>query len=429
MNGEDRVKRNIIRWSLVLLAALVVSCDSGSRAKLAKETERERYLSEADPDLKKVRDEITAEVDRLDRKISEIRNQEPLLKRAEAKGLLKEVSRKALDCRSRLERQLLDIDAEVQRSLAPRDGMIALWLVNVGEKAGRGGVDVLKESASVLRETQSVLDDLRKYTAGIERSYPSGLKTNEGDRRDRTNLVPQGVVLPKEASERRIQVEMGGRLRVIHVPQGDYLNLRQSPSADSKVLGRIPPTASGLIYQGKSYRAGNTLWLQVQFGGIVGFASADFLAGDIGTKVPAASETAIDHSWKSLPADFQRFFESMWQKQQRNDARSSASDYASVVEYCYGESGRASRPEIERKLGEFNRRFPARSYRFEGINQIRIVAPEDIELTYTQRYSYEANPTLSLGGKTGRTKISLKALKTNEGWRIVRWEEKVTRDP
>jgi uncharacterized protein YgiM (DUF1202 family) len=76
---------------------------------------------------------------------------------------------------------------------------------------------------------------------------------------------------PTEQSQREQQ---GDELRIVNVKENDALYLRQYPTEDSKIVGMIPPDATGIIPLGESQGQ----WILVRFDGTEGWANTRFLS-------------------------------------------------------------------------------------------------------------------------------------------------------
>ena len=71
--------------------------------------------------------------------------------------------------------------------------------------------------------------------------------------------------------------------RVVGVRRADVLNIRervesQDDVSDTKVLGRIPAKASGIVGTGATQKVGRTRWYEVRFGKVRGWVNGRFLS-------------------------------------------------------------------------------------------------------------------------------------------------------
>jgi hypothetical protein len=105
-------------------------------------------------------------------------------------------------------------------------------------------------------------------------------------------LIVAGIVLTTTASAE----EQATRFMVTGVAPSDVLHVRDVPSADSRSIGTIPPTAHGLPNLGCLRKQPNLddwmrmtaaqradaklLWCRVEYKGIVGWVAGRFLKRD-----------------------------------------------------------------------------------------------------------------------------------------------------
>ncbi|MDD5200534.1 MAG: hypothetical protein PHC88_12115 [Terrimicrobiaceae bacterium] len=66
--------------------------------------------------------------------------------------------------------------------------------------------------------------------------------------------------------------------RVVGVSSGDYLNMRQGPSASSLIVHKVGNGVDGITVIGDPVSNGKTTWRQINCGGVIGWVSQDFLA-------------------------------------------------------------------------------------------------------------------------------------------------------
>lgn len=72
--------------------------------------------------------------------------------------------------------------------------------------------------------------------------------------------------------------------RVTGVSNGDYLNVRQGPSANYPIVARLLPTATGIVLEQGRTTNGSTVWQQISKGGYTGWINADYVTLETGTQ-------------------------------------------------------------------------------------------------------------------------------------------------
>lgn len=70
----------------------------------------------------------------------------------------------------------------------------------------------------------------------------------------------------------------GDRLMVVGVSFDDHLNLRRLPGTAFEVIGQIPPAYGDLVALGHTRDIGTSFWIEVDFGGQVGWVHFGFVA-------------------------------------------------------------------------------------------------------------------------------------------------------
>jgi hypothetical protein len=99
------------------------------------------------------------------------------------------------------------------------------------------------------------------------------------------------------------------------VPANDVLNVRDAPNGN-QVVGRIPPSARGVIALGPRKKDQGT-WAQVRYGDVVGWVNVRFLAPDTTRPVESAlSRPAATSALGSEAAVRGRLFEGVWGHEQ-----------------------------------------------------------------------------------------------------------------
>lgn len=83
-----------------------------------------------------------------------------------------------------------------------------------------------------------------------------------------------------------------GRFRVVDVALDDVLNMRAGASTTHPIVARIPPRADGITALGAKARVGRSVWWQIDYGGVIGWVNARFLAPDLRSTTPAPTPVA-----------------------------------------------------------------------------------------------------------------------------------------
>jgi len=84
-------------------------------------------------------------------------------------------------------------------------------------------------------------------------------------------------------------VPAGASLAVIGVGYDDVLNIRSAPGTDNEVVQTAGPTADGLVATGAARRLPNSIWFEVTYEGVTGWAGSAFL-GYLGGTDDATAE-------------------------------------------------------------------------------------------------------------------------------------------
>lgn len=69
----------------------------------------------------------------------------------------------------------------------------------------------------------------------------------------------------------------GDELGVVGVEADDELNVRAAPGTDQEVLGRLAPTATGLVATGRNRSLPESIWFEVQTPDATGWVSSQFV--------------------------------------------------------------------------------------------------------------------------------------------------------
>lgn len=81
----------------------------------------------------------------------------------------------------------------------------------------------------------------------------------------------------------------GDEVAVVGVAYDDVLNVRVAPGTDSEVIVELEPTATGLIGTGRARSLPESIWFEVEVGGVTGWVSSAFV-GYLGLTDDATAE-------------------------------------------------------------------------------------------------------------------------------------------
>ncbi len=68
--------------------------------------------------------------------------------------------------------------------------------------------------------------------------------------------------------------------RVVGVPLGDNLNIRELPDAESDLIGQVPPNGRMRGFGCTDDTPSGTLWCRVKYGNVVGWVRERFVQED-----------------------------------------------------------------------------------------------------------------------------------------------------
>jgi len=105
-----------------------------------------------------------------------------------------------------------------------------------------------------------------------------------------------------------------------------------------------------------------------------------------------------------------------------NDPVEWAGDFALTSEYCYAESGRASRSFVEEDRRKLVVKYPYRSYQMKGDPTFETNSDGTISLDLAYSYKYSGSKTAS-----GSCDVSMRLQRGSSGWSIIKYEESVRR--
>jgi hypothetical protein len=83
------------------------------------------------------------------------------------------------------------------------------------------------------------------------------------------------MTLPGEPID--IGPQAGDVLAVIGVVHNDVLNLRAAPGTDQEILAELDPLADDVIALGSARALPQSIWYEVEAGGVIGWVSSSFL--------------------------------------------------------------------------------------------------------------------------------------------------------
>jgi hypothetical protein len=98
-----------------------------------------------------------------------------------------------------------------------------------------------------------------------------------------------------DASEAPVATETSPQAtyRVIGIPPGDYLNVREEAGSDHQVITRLEPGTSGILLGTKRIASGATTWQEITIHGQTGWVNAAYIALETQSSTsPTESSTA-----------------------------------------------------------------------------------------------------------------------------------------
>lgn len=253
-----------------------------------RSAQKEKFLTEFNPQLKLVREELSSEISTLDANISRLKRLRFGFKQSESKQFLTDKIDSVDAQRQKLREHLGRIEAEVEKGLALRE----INKLEGGGKVSEETAQLLGSATKSLREAREVTNLIESEMGGSKSASRLQMDDSSDPPKERKTLrgkIRQTV----ESITQQAYTDSPLRLRVVMVKPGDFLALREAPDLGSRVVSRIPPNASGIRQRGAPVDNDGT-WLPIEFGGVSGFSSAYYLqlAQDNERLPPAARSEA-----------------------------------------------------------------------------------------------------------------------------------------
>jgi hypothetical protein len=102
--------------------------------------------------------------------------------------------------------------------------------------------------------------------------------TAPADTTTTTTAVPADTTTTLPGDPLDFGPNSGAVLGVVAVSYDDVLNLREGPGTDFEVLKKMPARSDRIIANGRTQALPNSIWYEVTFTGITGWASSTYLA-------------------------------------------------------------------------------------------------------------------------------------------------------
>jgi serine/threonine protein kinase len=122
-----------------------------------------------------------------------------------------------------------------------------------------------------------------------------------------------------------------------------------------------------------------------------------------------------------VPEGFMDFFRSAHSHNLSNNGAIWAADFAPYSYYCYG-SGSSSREFIANDRQKLINRYPTRSYSEPYDENIEVLSPEKVRISYNFNYRYSGG---SVKPTTSSTHVTLVTDKSSGRWQIISFQEAV----
>jgi len=95
------------------------------------------------------------------------------------------------------------------------------------------------------------------------------------------NSAPQGVEPRPSESIAPKQEQPAALFRVIDVAESDFLNVRDTPGATTRVIGQIPASGRGIVLLGDERTVSGSNWVRIRWMNLVGWVNERFLAEQV----------------------------------------------------------------------------------------------------------------------------------------------------
>lgn len=292
---------------VVICVLLVKGCQEIAKTR-TNTIEKNKFLSEFNPALKVLRDQLVAEISTLDGHVQRLENIRSSFSQEGSRAFVTQRIETLQVQRQNLKQQLDRIDVEAEKGVALREF----------NKMDGGGI-ASEENAKLAAGAQEALGEARRMTDALEselggskgasQSKPSTAQEqvalnvsqfeparNESQATESDHSQEQVALSAPQAeptsnetqateSDHQITAPRRARraiplfsstFRVVGVQR--FLSLRGQPSASARVIARIPANASGLRQCDAATTSDFQTWMPVEFGGVRGFVNARYLA-------------------------------------------------------------------------------------------------------------------------------------------------------
>lgn len=143
--------------------------------------------------------------------------------------------------------------------------------------------------------------------------------------------------------------------RVVGIPSNDVLNIREQATAQSRIVGVIPPNATGIIYEG--HRTDDGGWLLIRYGDTTGWAASRYLQplpvpSDAREREKAAEAERAAEAQRAAEAERAAEAKRAAEAQQAADAKRAAEAQRAAEETRRQLQKKAAEDQLKAKLNE-----------------------------------------------------------------------------
>jgi len=270
----------------IVAALLLGAC----KEKAERAAQKEKFLTEFNPQLKLVREQLLSEITTIDTNITALKKLRSGFSEKDSKQFVTEKIDHANAQRQKLKEQLGRLEVEVEKGIALRE----LNKLDGGGKVSEGTDQLLADANKSLKESREVTDLIESQmgnSKGANR-LPSDHAKPVHEERKAIRSKPQQTV---ESITQQAYTGSPIKLRVTRVKPGDFLAVREAPDLSSRMLSKIPANASGIRQRGAPVENAGT-WLPVEFGGVSGFVNAYYVQAAQGAdRTPAAGRSEAEN--------------------------------------------------------------------------------------------------------------------------------------
>lgn len=286
MNAVRRFPALLLATCAIVAALLLGAC----KEKAERAAQKEKFLTEFNPQLKLVREQLLSEMATMDANITALKKLRSGFSEKDSKQFVTEKINHADAQRQKLKEQLGRLEAEVEKGLALRE----LNKLDGGGKVSEGTAQLLANANKSLREAREVTNLIESemgVSKGASRPQPDDAQSEPEKPKTFRGKLRQTV----ESITQQAYTDSPIKLRVMKVKPGDFLALRAAPDLSSRMLSKIPANASGIRQRGTPVENAGT-WLPVEFGGVSGFVNAYYVQSAQGTdRTPSAGRSDAEN--------------------------------------------------------------------------------------------------------------------------------------